>query len=182
MISSLLERQNGRSGWWDEGHLPSPQSVVTESGKIKKKSPQILTGADHDGEREKSRFKNRFVNSCCVLLFCAKLLPPFISFLSSRQLQVSGFTRSPETIECGTKRETATHFALLVASRCNTTTLTFGSRPQHQNINTNVSVWWRGNMKGGPTLTFRRRNRHRQINYRELSGGKKCASTADGDA
>lgn len=59
--------------------------------------------------------------------------------LSSRQLRVSGFTRSPETIEWGTKRETATHFALLVASRCNTTTLTFGSRPQHQNININVS-------------------------------------------
>lgn len=41
-------------------------------------------------------------------------------FLASRQLRVSEFTRNPETIECVTKRETATHFALLVASRCNT--------------------------------------------------------------
>ena len=69
------------------------------------------------------------VRACVCVCVCVR----------SRQLQVSGFTRSPETIECGTKRETWSHLTLLVASRCNTTTLTSGARPQHHNINTEVS-------------------------------------------
>lgn len=125
-------RQHRRNGWRDEGHCLSAQSVVTDSVK------NLKLWEQRKGEIQVS---NRLVTSRSVLLFGAKLLRLFISFVSSRPLQVSGFTRSPETIECETKRETATHFALLVASRCNTTTLTFGSRPQHQNINTNVSVW-----------------------------------------
>ncbi|CAB1429640.1 unnamed protein product [Pleuronectes platessa] len=62
----------------------------------------------------------------------------------SRQLQVSGFTRSPETIECGTKRETWSHLTLLVASRCDTTTLTSGARPQHHDTVTDVSCFGGG--------------------------------------
>lgn len=71
---------------------------------------------------------------CTFVFFFLSVVSRWVispSSLSTRQLWVSGFTLRRKTIECGTKRETATHFAPLVASRCYTPTLTFGSRQQH---------------------------------------------------
>lgn len=96
-------------------------ALRTNVGQTWNVSPQILLLRTVEERNERVEIDAFLVAACYY--------QPSPPRLSSRQLRVSGFTRSAETIECGTKRETATHFALLVASRCNTTTLTPGSRP-----------------------------------------------------